>query len=125
MGAVLFQRWWCRKGYGMGRGHCVIYQPNHFPWPPPPTSRPSECPPTHRTDPHPTLHCPPSRPNERPPAHRFLLQEEELFYRDMSEEVVRDDQLIRLMTFPNVLITPHQGMEWLCSFPSGWASYVD
>jgi len=57
------------------------------------------------------------------------MQEEELFYRDMSEEVVRDDQLIRLMTFPNVLITPHQGtftpFEMAPLVPRGWDSYGD
>lgn len=36
-------------------------------------------------------------------------EEEELFYRNLSQDIVADDQLIRLMTFPNVIITPHQG----------------
>lgn len=36
-------------------------------------------------------------------------QEEKLFFRDLSEQVIRDDQISRLMTFPNVLITAHQG----------------
>jgi len=35
-------------------------------------------------------------------------QEEKLFYRDRSEEILQDDQIARLMTFPNVLITAHQ-----------------
>lgn len=35
-------------------------------------------------------------------------QEEKLFFRDHSEEVLQDDQIARLMTFPNVLITAHQ-----------------
>jgi D-lactate dehydrogenase len=35
-------------------------------------------------------------------------QEEKLFFRDRSEEILQDDQIARLMTFPNVLITAHQ-----------------
>ncbi len=34
--------------------------------------------------------------------------EEGLFFRDLSESVVRDDAIERLMSFNNVLITPHQ-----------------
>ena len=36
-------------------------------------------------------------------------QEEHLFFRDLSESIIQDDQIARLMTFPNVLITAHQG----------------
>ncbi|HEY1113076.1 MAG TPA: 2-hydroxyacid dehydrogenase [Chitinophagaceae bacterium] len=36
-------------------------------------------------------------------------QEESLFFRDLSERIVPDDLIARLMTFPNVLITAHQG----------------
>lgn len=36
-------------------------------------------------------------------------QEESLFFRDLSESIVPDDLIARLMTFPNVLITAHQG----------------
>lgn len=36
-------------------------------------------------------------------------QEENLFFRDLSEQIIRDDQISRLMSFPNVLITAHQG----------------
>ncbi len=36
-------------------------------------------------------------------------QEEALFFRDRSSEVIEDDVFQRLMTFPNVLITGHQG----------------
>lgn len=36
-------------------------------------------------------------------------QEEHLFFRDLSESIVLDDLIARLMTFPNVLITAHQG----------------
>ncbi len=36
-------------------------------------------------------------------------QEEKLFFRDLSEMIIRDDQIARLMIFPNVLITAHQG----------------
>lgn len=35
-------------------------------------------------------------------------QEENLFFEDLSEEVIQDDEIARLMTFPNVLITGHQ-----------------
>lgn len=35
-------------------------------------------------------------------------QEEDLFFRDLSEEILMDEQIARLMTFPNVLITGHQ-----------------
>ncbi|MDG5766260.1 2-hydroxyacid dehydrogenase [Balneolales bacterium ANBcel1] len=35
-------------------------------------------------------------------------QEENLFFRDLSEQVIQDDEIARLMTFPNVLITGHQ-----------------
>jgi D-lactate dehydrogenase len=35
-------------------------------------------------------------------------QEENLFFRDLSENVIQDDQIMRLMSFPNVLITAHQ-----------------
>ncbi len=36
-------------------------------------------------------------------------QEENLFFRDLSERINTDDTISRLMTFPNVLITAHQG----------------
>lgn len=36
-------------------------------------------------------------------------QEEKLFFHDLSENVIEDDMLVRLMGFPNVLITSHQG----------------
>jgi D-lactate dehydrogenase len=36
-------------------------------------------------------------------------EEEGLFFSDHSSEVIKDDDLARLMTFPNVLITGHQG----------------
>ena len=36
-------------------------------------------------------------------------EEEGIFYEDMSNEIVRDENLARLMTFPNVLITSHMG----------------
>lgn len=36
-------------------------------------------------------------------------QEEHLFFKDLSESIVLDDLIARLMTFPNVLITAHQG----------------
>ncbi len=36
-------------------------------------------------------------------------QEEDLFFRDLSATIVQDDKIERLMTFSNVLITPHVG----------------
>lgn len=36
-------------------------------------------------------------------------QEDQLFFQDLSETIVLDDLITRLMTFPNVLITAHQG----------------
>jgi D-lactate dehydrogenase len=35
-------------------------------------------------------------------------EEEELFFEDLSSTVIQDDQLSRLLTFPNVIITSHQ-----------------
>ena len=35
-------------------------------------------------------------------------EEEKLFFEDLSEKVIQDDQFVRLQTFPNVLITAHQ-----------------
>lgn len=35
-------------------------------------------------------------------------QEEHLFFRDLSESLIPDDEILRLMSFPNVLITAHQ-----------------
>lgn len=35
-------------------------------------------------------------------------EEENIFFRDLSDSVLQDDTLARLMTFPNVLITAHQ-----------------
>jgi len=36
-------------------------------------------------------------------------EEEELFFEDRSLTVVQDDVFMRLVTFPNVLVTAHQG----------------
>jgi D-lactate dehydrogenase len=36
-------------------------------------------------------------------------EEEKLFFRDFSEQVIQDDVFARLLTFPNVMITGHQG----------------
>ncbi|MEO5969606.1 MAG: 2-hydroxyacid dehydrogenase [Bdellovibrionia bacterium] len=36
-------------------------------------------------------------------------EEENVFFQDLSEQVLQDDILARLLTFPNVLITSHQG----------------
>jgi D-lactate dehydrogenase len=35
-------------------------------------------------------------------------EEEGVFFEDLSGEVLQDDELARLLTFPNVLITSHQ-----------------
>jgi D-lactate dehydrogenase len=35
-------------------------------------------------------------------------EEEGIFFEDLSGEVLQDDELSRLLTFPNVLITAHQ-----------------
>lgn len=36
-------------------------------------------------------------------------QEEDLFFKDLSNQIIADDVFERLLTFPNVLITAHQG----------------
>jgi D-lactate dehydrogenase len=36
-------------------------------------------------------------------------QEGNLFFKDLSEVVLQDESILRLMSFPNVLITSHQG----------------
>ncbi|MCA0153473.1 2-hydroxyacid dehydrogenase [Winogradskyella vincentii] len=35
-------------------------------------------------------------------------QEENLFFEDLSERIIQDEDILRLMSFPNVLITSHQ-----------------
>ena len=35
-------------------------------------------------------------------------EEEAVFFEDLSESIIQDDQLSRLLTFPNVLVTSHQ-----------------
>jgi D-lactate dehydrogenase len=35
-------------------------------------------------------------------------EEEDLFFEDLSQEVIQDDLFMRLLTFPNVVITGHQ-----------------
>ncbi|RFM29694.1 2-hydroxyacid dehydrogenase [Deminuibacter soli] len=35
-------------------------------------------------------------------------QEEKLFFRDLSDDIIQDDMIQRLMSFPNVLVTAHQ-----------------
>lgn len=35
-------------------------------------------------------------------------QEEELFFKDLSENVIQDEDIMQLISFPNVLITSHQ-----------------
>jgi len=35
-------------------------------------------------------------------------QEEKLFFRDLSQDIIEDDTIQRLMSFPNVLVTAHQ-----------------
>jgi D-lactate dehydrogenase len=36
-------------------------------------------------------------------------EEEELFFEDLSQDIIQDDTFARLLVFPNVLITAHQG----------------
>jgi D-lactate dehydrogenase len=36
-------------------------------------------------------------------------EEADLFFEDLSDTVIQDDVFARLLTFPNVLITGHQG----------------
>jgi len=36
-------------------------------------------------------------------------EEGDLFFRDLSDDVIQDDVFVRLLTFPNVLVTGHQG----------------
>ncbi len=36
-------------------------------------------------------------------------QESDLFFQDLSESIIEDDQIMRLLTFPNVIVTSHQG----------------
>jgi len=35
-------------------------------------------------------------------------EEEDLFFQDLSNQVVKDDVFARLLTFPNVVVTAHQ-----------------
>lgn len=35
-------------------------------------------------------------------------EEDDLFFRNLSDKVIQDDQLARLLTFPNVIVTGHQ-----------------
>lgn len=35
-------------------------------------------------------------------------QEEKLFFKDLSDDIIQDDEIQRLMSFPNVLVTAHQ-----------------
>jgi D-lactate dehydrogenase len=35
-------------------------------------------------------------------------EEENLFFRDLSQQVIQDDVFMRLLTFPNVVVTAHQ-----------------
>ena len=35
--------------------------------------------------------------------------EDELFFADRSQDILQDDQIARLLTFPNVIVTAHQG----------------
>jgi len=36
-------------------------------------------------------------------------EEADLFFQDLSDRIITDDAFSRLLTFPNVLITGHQG----------------
>jgi D-lactate dehydrogenase len=58
------------------------------------------------------VHPPPDRRHsaDAHEARRDAVYEEEadLFFRDLSDEVLHDDLFARLLTFPNVVITGHQ-----------------
>ena len=41
--------------------------------------------------------------------HLDVYKRQGLFYEDCSDEIIQDDNLARLTTFPNVLITSHMG----------------
>ena len=47
-------------------------------------------------------------PDRRPLALDVYEQEADFFFEDLSGEVIQDDVLQRLLTFPNVLLTGHQ-----------------
>jgi D-lactate dehydrogenase len=47
-------------------------------------------------------------------------EESGIFFRNLSEQVLQDDVLARLLTFPNVLITSHQGRCRSSWAPAGW-----
>ena len=36
-------------------------------------------------------------------------KEESLFYNGLSENIIQDELILRLISFPNILITSHQG----------------
>ena len=38
----------------------------------------------------------------------FYEEEENVFFQDLSDRVLEDDVLARLLTFPNVIVTGHQ-----------------
>jgi D-lactate dehydrogenase len=50
-------------------------------------------------------------------------QEEKLFFKDLSESIVQDDMIGRLMSFPNVLITAHQGFFTHEALETDFAGY--
>ena len=45
-------------------------------------------------------------------------EEEGIFYEDRSNEIMKDENLARLMTFPNVLITSHMGFLTKAAMPA-------
>ena len=44
----------------------------------------------------------------QPARQQHALHEADLFFEDLSGEVIQDDVFARLLTFPNVLVTAHQ-----------------
>ena len=55
-------------------------------------------------------------------------EEEALFFEDHSTEVIQDDVFMRLVTFPNVLVTAHQGFfthEALCAIAETTLDNID
>ena len=52
-----------------------------------------------------------------------VRKEEDVFFEDLSGQILQDDELARLLTFPNVLITAHQAFltyEAMAEIARGW-----
>jgi len=58
-----------------------------------------------RNNPHADV---PARTHPQPRAHGQIFLRPLVFFEDLSGQILQDDELARLLTFPNVLITAHQ-----------------